>query len=222
MNFTPHYMPQRSADWYQARIGLLTGSSAKHVLKERKRGTGDLKGRIDLRRRLVCERLTGLAVDDLLYQSEYMERGQQLEDEAFAAYEAQTGLIATRVGFLSHTTLKTGCSPDGYIGEWHNLTGIIELKVPKDTTHLAYIQGNALPDEYLGQVVHSLWLTGAPWCDFCSFNPRFPEPIELFRVRIERDDTTIAAYELAVNLFLLEVERDEQAIRERMKQQEAA
>jgi hypothetical protein len=43
-----------------------------------------------------------------------------MEADAFAAYEAATGNLARRVGFLAHPELMAGCSPDGEVG---NFTG---------------------------------------------------------------------------------------------------
>lgn len=205
-------MPQRSPAWFQARIGLLTGSCADAVLAERKRGTGELAVRADLRRRLVCERITGLAVDEVPFLPAHMQRGQDLEPMAFGAYEALTGQVAERVGFVAHRTQKVGCSPDGHVGNW---AGLIELKCPKSPTHLGYLQAGLVPEEYHAQILHGLWLTGAAWCDFCSYDDRFPAPLELFRVRVNRDDVAVAAYEVKVMQFLDEVERDLRAVLQR-------
>lgn len=206
MSFTVHQIAQKSPEWFALRVGLLTGSCAGAVIQERKRGTGELAVRRDLRRRLVVERLTGLGVDDVPHKPHYMERGEALEPAAFAAYEAQTGQVVTSVGFVSHMTLKAGCSPDGYVGNW---TGGVELKCPKSTTHLDYFEApDTLRQEYFGQAIHGLWLTGAAWWDICSFDDRFPAPLELVRVRVNREDVDLVAYELAVTLFLNEVQQD--------------
>lgn len=210
MTFTTHDVPQRSPAWLALRIGLLTGSCADAVIAQRKKGSGELAIRRDLRRRLVCERITGLAVDEIPYLPHHMQRGEELEPAAFAAYEAQTAQVVNRVGFVSHNTLKAGCSPDGFVGEW---TGVLELKCPKSPTHLDYFQSpDTFRQEYLGQAVHALWLTGAAWCDLCSFDDRFPPALELVRVRINRADIDLDAYALAVSLFLSEVDGDVEKI----------
>lgn len=210
MNFTVHDVQQRSAEWLQLRVGMLTGSSADAVIAQRKKGSGELKVRADLRRRLVCEQITKLSAEEPFRQSDHMLRGEGMEPAAFAAYEAETGLGASRVGFISHPTLRAGCSPDGYIGDWE---GVLELKCPKSTTHLDYVLNPAaFRQEYFGQVVHALWLTGAQWCDLVSFDNRLPAAIEMVRVRISSADVDIAAYELAVSMFLTEVEQDVEKI----------
>lgn len=209
MNFTAFDMPQRSPEWYAARVGLLTGSCADAVIAERKRGTGELKARADLRRRLVCERITGLSAEDG-YQSDDMRRGCDMEADAFVAYEARTGLLVQRVGFVKHNTHAAGCSPDGYVGEWD---GLIELKCPRSTTHLEYLlRPEAFAAEYRGQALHALWLTGAQSCDLCSYDPRFPKELEMIVVPIPRVEFDIATYNTTVLKFLEEVEADVQAV----------
>jgi hypothetical protein len=44
------------------------------------------------------------------------------------------------------------------------------------------------------------------WCDFVSFDPRLPEDLQLFIVRVNRDDEYIAKLEEEVVAFLNEVE----------------
>jgi len=205
--FVVHDVDQRSDAWYALRAGLVTGSCAAPILAVRKKGTGELAIRRDLRHRLVCERLTGVPLDRISSRSDAMQHGLDAEPDAVAAYEAHTGQIVQRVGFVSHLTLRAGCSPDGYVGDWD---GIIEAKCPTSTTHLTYLQGfgNGIPEEYYAQLVHALWLTGASWADFVSYDPRFPEPLRLFVTRLERAWVDLAGYELAVRLFLDEVDAD--------------
>jgi len=195
---------QRSPEWFRARAGLLCASDAGAVIKVRQRGTGELKERATLRRRLVAERLAGCAAEDNPFQSYDMRHGEETEAAAFAAYEADTGTIVQRVGFVRHETLMAGCSPDGLIGTW----GGLELKCPKITTHLDYVQGKVVPEEYRGQILHSLLVTGCEWWDFVSFDDRYTAPLDFFRVRTYRRDLDMTAYELAVTLFLGEVDKE--------------
>jgi predicted phage-related endonuclease len=193
---------QRQPEWYAARVGKLTGSAAGDMLARIK--TGEAAARRDLRTRLVCERLTGQSQEDG-FVSPAMQWGIEKEADAFAAYEAQTGTLVNRVGFLAHDTLPAGCSPDGEVGGY---TGIIELKAPKSATHLKYIRAGTVPSDYLPQITHNLWITGAQWCDFASFDDRFPPALHLFRVRVERNQADIDAYELMARAFLNEVEAE--------------
>lgn len=163
---------------------------------------GEAAGRRNLRIQLVLERLTGVPQEDG-FQSKDMARGNEMEAEAFAAYEALTGNLTRRAGFLAHPELMAGCSVDGEIG---NFAGIVELKVPKSATHLGYLRSKQVPDDYLKQVQHCLWITGAAWCDFVSYDPRFPERLRLLITRVTMSDADRAAYELLVRQFLREVD----------------
>lgn len=194
---------QRTDEWRQARVGMLTASCAADMMATIK--TGEAAARRDLRLRLVVERLTGQSQEDG-YVNAAMQRGIDKECDALAAYEALTGNLVSPVGFLAHDTLPTGCSPDGQID---NFTGLLELKCPKSATHLSYLRTpGRVPKEYLHQIVHALWITGAQWCDFLSFDDRFPLPLQTFYVRVPRNETDLTAYEIMVRSFLAEVERE--------------
>lgn len=200
---------QRVPAWYQARLGKLTGSVAGDMLARIK--TGEAAARRDLRLRLVCERLTGTSQEDVFVNAA-MQWGIDKEADAFAAYESATGHLVNRVGFLAHESLEAGCSPDGEIGGY---VGIVELKCPKSATHLKYLRAGTVPSDYLPQITHNLWITGAAWCDFASFDDRFPPSLQLVRVRVERNQADIDAYELMARAFLVEVEKELAELSER-------
>ena len=194
---------QGSDEWLQARCGLLTGSRAPAMLKTLK-SKGEAAARRDLRLALVCERLTGRPVDGG-YVSADMRRGREMEAAAVRAYEARQGVFVKRAGFLRHPTLPIGCSPDAYVGDF---AGILECKAPRSATHLDYLRGGRVPDDYVGQVWHNLFVSGAEYCDFVSYDPRFPPDLQLFRVRVQRTDWDMAVYQRTVLGFLEEVDRE--------------
>lgn len=198
---------QRSPAWHAARLGRLTGSRAADMLAVIK--SGEAAARRDLRVQLVCERLTETLQEDP-FTSAAMQRGIDCEPMALAAYEALTGQMAARTGFLAHTTLAVGCSLDGHIGDF---VGILELKCPKSATHLAYLRAGQVPAAYVPQITHNLWVSGAQWCDFLSFDDRFPIGLQTFLVRAMRDEQRIASYALAASLFLSEVADEVDAVR---------
>jgi hypothetical protein len=201
--FTIIDAPQRSEAWFAARLGRLTGSRAADCLATIK--SGEAAARRDLRTQLVCERLTGTLQEDG-FVNQAMQRGIDVEPQAFAAYEALTGNLAQRTGFLAHNTLQVGCSLDGHIGAFE---GILELKCPKSATHLSYLRSpGKVPAAHLPQIVHNLWVSGAAWCDFLSFDDRFPPPLQTFLVRVERNEQEITSYALAAALFLSEVQAE--------------
>jgi hypothetical protein len=202
MQFTVVECEQRSAEWHRARVGRLTGTCAADLLAKIK--VGEAAVRRDLRTRLVCERLTGMSQESGFVNAD-MQRGVDKEPEAIAAYEAHSGLLVSRTGFLSHNALMAGCSLDGHFGEFK---GILELKCPKSATHLRYLRAGVAPTDYLPQIRHNLWITGAEWCEFVSFDDRFPAELQLFVVRVRREAVDIPGYESEAKAFLAEVDRE--------------
>ena len=199
-------VPQRTPEWFAARLGRLCGSRAGDMLATIR--SGEAAARRDLRTQLVLERITGRSQENG-YQNADMLRGTELEPIALAAYEAQTGRLVEPIGFCQHDALLAGCSPDGFV----DADGAIEIKVPRSANHLSCLRSGGLPKEHLPQVVHLLWITGRAWVDFISFDPRFPEPLHLYVVRHLRNEVEIKSYELAATLFLREVDEEEAAVR---------
>jgi predicted phage-related endonuclease len=205
--FTVIEAEQRSAEWFSARAGRLTGSRACDMLARIK--TGEAAARRDYRMQLAIERITGKTLDSDGYVSKDMQRGIDLEPIALAAYEADTGNMVRKTGFLQMADFMAGCSLDGDID---NFRGILELKCPKSTTHVGYLKAREVPNDYLAQVTHNLWVTGAEWCDFCTFDDRLPEGLQFLRIRVERNESAIQAYEEQVVKFLAEVALEEASL----------
>jgi hypothetical protein len=197
---------QRTPAWRVARVGRLTGSRAAAMLARLKKG-GEAAACRQLRAQLVVERLTGAPQDDV-YVTAALQRGLDCEPVARAAYAAATGHAVDVSGFVSHPSLMAGCSPDGLIAAGR---GLLEIKCPASTTHLEYLQSRALPEIYAPQVTHNLWITGAAWCDFVSFDDRFPPALQLVVVRVARDEATLRSYELLARMFLREVDAQVEA-----------
>jgi len=171
--------------------------------------TGEAAARRDYRLQLVCERLTGQPQDDLFINAA-MQRGIDMEPFARSAYEAKTGNVAVQTGFLSHVTHKAGCSLDGHVDAF---AGIVELKCPKSATHLRYLREGVLPREYVPQVTHNAWISGAEWVDFLSYDDRFPPELQVFYTRMLAKDLDLAGYEQSALAFLSEVDNEVNALR---------
>lgn len=205
--FTVHDCPQRSEAWFAIRAGRLTGSVAADMLATLKSG-GEPASRRDLRTRIVVERLTGRPQEDG-YLNADMQRGIDLEPAARAAYEARTGLLVEQSGFLAHVDLPIGCSLDGHVGDFE---GIVELKAPRSARHLAYLRAGSVPAEHVPQIAHNLFVSGAAWCDFVSFDPTMPDRLQLFVARAHRDAKQLASYEFALRRFLTECDEEYAAV----------
>ena len=200
---------QGTGEWFQNRIGCLTASRiADAIGKAKRETTGELKARYDLKLELAVERLTNKASEH--YVSQWMERGTEMEPLARAAYELRTGADVQMVDLVLHPTIHwAGCSPDGLCGE----NGLLEIKVPKPTTHAEYLLKGIVPEIYVPQMMWQMACTGRDWNDFVSYCPDFPEPLDLFICRLPRDDKRIAEMEAAAVVFLEEVA----ALAERLK-----
>lgn len=205
--FTVITAPQRSPEWLSARLGKLTSTGAADMLASLKKG-GESAGRRNLRVRLALERITGRSIERE-FMSQAMQDGVDREADAYAAYEAITGHLLTRTGFCKSTTEAAGCSLDGHVGDFE---GLIEIKCPIEATHLDYLRSGEVPGDYLKQVMHALYITGAQWCDWMSYQPNFPSGLQTKIVRIQRSSLDMDGYKLAVALFLKEVDEEVKAI----------
>lgn len=201
-NFAICDAEQRSPLWFKARAGRLTGSRASDMLATIK--NGEAAARRDLRTQLVVERLTNQPQEDT-YVNAVMQWGIDHEADAFAAYEALSGNLVRRTGFLMHMDLMVGCSLDGDVDDF---AGIVEIKCPKSATHYGYLKGGEVPASHRPQILHNLWVSGAAWCDFVSYDPRFPDGNRLFVARVPRVDLDILAYEKCAQKFLDEVDAE--------------
>jgi YqaJ-like viral recombinase domain len=76
--------------------------------------------------------------------------------------------------------------------------GGLELKCPKTTTHLAYMMAGTVPKEYQYQMLWNMACAEREWWDFASYDPRLPEKLRIFIVRMPRDEARIGEIEREV------------------------
>ena len=88
----------------------------------------------------------------------------------------------------------SGASPDGLVGD----DGLVEIKCPNSATHIDYLLAGEPPAAYVKQMYWQMACTGRQWVDFVSYNPRLPEELQLFVVRLQRNDAAIVEMEMAV------------------------
>jgi putative phage-type endonuclease len=190
-------MEQRSEEWFQARLGKVTASRVADVLAKIK--SGESASRRNYKIQLVSERLTGEKQET--YVNQAMQDGIDREFYAREKYVQQFGEVE-EVGFIQHPTLEAGASPDGLVGT----DGIIEIKCPMGSTHTETLMTQDIPNKYVPQVQFQLLVTGRKWCDFVSYNPMFPEHLQVFVKRIEADPVYQKELESEVKQFLEEVD----------------
>lgn len=216
--FTVHEMEQGTPEWFAVRAGKLTASRAGDMMAQPRKGAKESVTKRNLIVQLAIEQVTGRPIVDS-YKNDDMRRGTELEPMARALYEARCGVFVDRAGFIESTAVVgCGASLDGYVDDF---TGIIEIKCPKPAIHLGYIRASGVPSDYKEQVWHELMVTGAEWCDFVSYCPDFPAPLDLFVSRYTTTEVESKAYTLVCRLFLQEVAKEADSIRAMLQQCEA-
>lgn len=190
---------QNTPEWLALRTGAVTASRVKDVMAKLKNG-GESAARASYKLELLTEVLTGRAAEH--YVSQPMEFGIENEPLARTAYEIAQDVEVERIGYVKHPTIpRSGCSPDGLLGD----DGLVEIKVPNTTTHLKYLIADAVPDEYIPQIMWQLACSGRQWCEFVSYDPRLPQDFSLFVKRLPRDEKLIASMEFEVVQFIEEL-----------------
>ncbi|WP_409360915.1 lambda exonuclease family protein [Bartonella heixiaziensis] len=198
-------MEQRTAEWFQARLGKVTASNIYNILSKTTKGLPTSKYE-DYKIKLITERLT--RETSPYYETEDMRWGIEHEDDALREYGFIYDADITRCGFIQHPTIEmAGASPDGLIGE----DGLIEVKCPRSVTHMRFCIDDEIKPEYHAQMQFQMACTERKWCDFVSYDPRFAEESFHLRMKVKRvlrDDQQIEQINQAVEAFLAEIERE--------------
>ena len=189
---------QGTPEWFALRLGKVTASRIKDVIATTK--TGYSTSRDKYMTQLLLERITNTVAES--YTNDAMTWGTEQEPFARAKYEGLASTLVEQVAFVNHPTIPmSGASPDGLVMD----DGLVELKCPMSHTHLESILGN-IDDQYMPQVQWQMAVTGRSYTDLCSYDPRFPEHLQLVVKRIPRDDDYIAKLEKEVIKFLAELD----------------
>lgn len=193
-------MEQRTDEWFSARLGKVTASRIADVMATGRSGKPSAT-RNSYAAQLIVERLTQEPPPP--FTNAAMQWGTDTEPRARAAYEFVTDRQVVDVGFIDHPKIAmSGASPDGMVQD----DGLIEIKCPNTSTHLATLEGAAIPKKYVYQMQWQMACTGRKWCDFSSYDPRVPLEMQLFTQRVERDDELIDSIESEVAQFLNEID----------------
>lgn len=166
-----------------------------------------------------------------------MQRGLDLEPEALEYYEKATGRRMETCG-LYKINSYTGGTPDGIYGK-RKIVGIAEIKCLNADNHgeifgfsdinsIAVEQLRNYDESFYAQSQMNMYVTGAKWCDFISYDNRpmgYRDNGELDEdnydpekwifcikiIRIKRDETFIAdlisRLDAAVGLLVKELQR---------------
>lgn len=207
-------MKQGTEEWHSDRLGKATASRASDILAKGRSGPSAM--RKNYLAELVAERLTGKRAEG--FTSSAIDRGNELEAEARLAYEITEGANVVETGFVQHPTIPmTGASPDGLVGNF----GLVEIKCPNTATHIEILQGGTIPKAYRDQMQWQMECTGREWCDFVSYDPRLPEPMQMDVQRVMRDDDYLNEIRPLIIQFLDDLAALENDLRVQFKLQKA-
>lgn len=192
-------LEQGSPEWLALRLGKVTASRIADMMAKTKSGWG--ASRANYCAQLVAERLTGRVAES--YTNAAMEWGTATEPEAKGAYEFYCDNQVQPIDFASHPTIPmSGASPDGLVGD----DGLVEIKCPNTATHIDTLLGRSVPSKYVLQMQWQMACTDRKWCDFVSYDPRMPEEMRMFVVRLDRSEAQIAEIAGCVVDFLAEID----------------
>ena len=131
---------QGTDEWMAERTGIPTASNFSKIFTTQLKPSSTSKTYMNT---LLAEWMTG--EKEQIKQSEWMERGIELEAEARAAYKFVNDAEVMEVGLcFKDDKMLAGASPDGLVGP----DGILEIKCPKSSTHVGYILDGKLPSTY--------------------------------------------------------------------------
>lgn len=170
-----HNCEQGSVEWYELRLGKVTGTRLKEVMKD---------SNICLVDELIGEMLSQ-QIDDDGYVSPEMQRGKDLEPLAVEQYCQHRNVTVERVGFIQSVRWPLlGMSPDAIMGK----EGGVETKCPSSKKHIQYLRQQQLPNDYKWQVICPFLINpDCQWWDFVSFDPRISQR-PMFIHRTYRED----------------------------------
>lgn len=142
-----------------------------------------MKGGKNFARQIARERFGVVDEDSVFSGNSSTEWGEKYEPEAIARYEVET---LTEVHGMQKGIADgwLSCTPDGYVGE----DGLTEVKCHHNTDkHMSNLLYDAWVKTYEEQCRFQMMLTDRAWCDLISYDPRWPEPMDLHIYRLERD-----------------------------------
>lgn len=192
------------AEWKQAKIGKISGSSLWKVCSKTKKGLY-YADREKYMKQLASEILTGELTE--FYKSKSMARGNDEELAALSAYEIETNQATQYCGtvFFDHPSIKMfGSSPDAIIPE--NKKGV-ELKNRDSDNHLDFLLNPEIPEAAYYQCYCGMMCLEYDSWDYVSHDDRFIKDSHKIKIiTLRRDESVVAEIEKEVSAFLAELD----------------
>ena len=163
-------VPQKSAEWFAARLGLPTASQFKRILTPGGKLVAD-----SVRQRyiddLAAETISGIPTPH--YVSWDMKQAAETEPDSRRIYAMNHEVEVREVGLCYKDDRKLfSCSPDGLVDP----NGGFETKgTIYGGLQLARLRENKMMREHIPQVQGSLYVCDREWWDFQSYCPGLKE-----------------------------------------------
>ena len=174
-----HAHEQNTNEWFAARLGLPTASSASKLITSTGVMSKSLGGYAE---KLAADKFAGKDID-AWEGNAYTERGHEIEAEARSWLAFERDIEITDVGFCTDNKNQYGASPDGLIEEDN---GLVEIKcLPKNHMKalLYWHTKKKPPPDYLQQVHMQMFVTDSDYCLLTYYHPDLPKAV----IRIERE-----------------------------------
>ena len=177
MNY--HDVEQYSDEWWELRAGRFTASLASKIITPTGKPSAQYQKEIG---RLIAEAKGWQEPADFV-ETEWMARGTELEDQARTWFCLERDIDVMNGGIITDGYFAASC--DALTGYMPNPIPC-EFKVPKPSTHIAWLIKGGLPDEHRAQVHFQMVVAEAPHAWFMSYHPEM-EPL---LVKVVADDYT--------------------------------
>lgn len=194
-----HDVTQGEAAWFRAKLGLPSASEFDHLVKKDGGLTG--KSARTYAKRLTYEIVTNEPLPSV--NTDWMQRGNDLEPEAVRMYEFQTDSQCESIGFVTDDDRTMGCSPDRFVGE----DGGLEIKCPAGWTHIDYLLNPKHGEQYRQQVQGTLLITGRKWWDRMFYHPLLDPVIIRFKADLNYQRLILAGVKRMRKLLLINLEK---------------
>jgi len=184
---------QGSDEWFEARRAIPTASCFGKIITPTGSKSTQAK---DYMNRLLYEWWTGKTEEG--FKSEWMLRGQEMEEDARNMYQFIKSSEVRKVGIVYKDDRKlVACSPDGLLDDRGQ-----EIKCPAAHTHVGYmLGGNKIPNLYIPQAQGGMYVTGFDKWDFMSYHP----DMKPLLVTVYRDDEYINKMDKLISAFIDEM-----------------
>jgi hypothetical protein len=195
---------QRTPEWYTARLGKFT-ASCFHELISRPQ---DRKSEWSKSAMKSIER-AALQIFDGRYiyspDNEATRWGMDNEPFAIQAFSEATGFATIDKGFLLHPEMPdVGATPDAMVlcpetGQYFPLQVKCHFNRYSHADYLVRMRSGAdlqkMKSQYYCQVQGEIWVTGAAYGWFGSYDPRMDEGSKIHYIKVERNEDFIAMLE---------------------------